>query len=264
MSATNIVINEGQLKQAASRMNADIRDRLGAGKGVSHAWLLESLSQGLFGKPYGEVRSTLLASPAEPVKGGTVSDNAAPRLLLIQYGSEVLLTLDGKYVTASCPGSDMEQPLSILRSQAESLADIHDSTVGFVDLPEVLREDWEMDDVMELAETLGYFRYERPFHDLLSDSPLVIFKGAAQREDLDGDWYDRIRDEIDDGARWQKVVDETPVWTPEFTVGFDLYEMYFSFSELGAAREVTPNVWVIRCIHGGEPFEFEFRLVFEG
>lgn len=41
--------------------------------------------------------------------------------------------------------------------------------------------------MLALAETLGYFRYERPFYDLLANSPLVIFKGTAQREDLDGE-----------------------------------------------------------------------------
>lgn len=103
-------------------------------------WLLESLFQGLFNKPYGKVRSTLLVSPAKPDRGEYVSNNVAPRVLLIQYGSEVLLALNGQYITAPCPGSDMEQLLSVLRSQADSVARIQGSKVGWAELPEVLSD----------------------------------------------------------------------------------------------------------------------------
>lgn len=51
MTATNIVLTEEQMKLAASRMNNDIQERLNAGKSVSHAWLLESMSKGLSASP---------------------------------------------------------------------------------------------------------------------------------------------------------------------------------------------------------------------
>ena len=95
MSATNMQMTENQLKRAAGRMNAAIAGRLESGRlesgrGVSYAWLLESLSDGLFGKPYGEVRSTLLASPVEATHGEEEGSNAAPQVMLLEDRKSVV------------------------------------------------------------------------------------------------------------------------------------------------------------------------------
>lgn len=261
MTATNIVLTEAQMKQATSRMNTDIRDRLDAGKDVSHAWLLESLCRGLFGKPYGEVRSTLLAAPVEVGSGETAGNNVAPRVLLIDYGSETFLTLDGQYVTSTCPGTDMELPDFAIQAQAGTLASLHETWVHRVELPELLNEEWEADDVIGLAEMLGYFRYARPLHELLDRGPLVIFKSAAERWVLDGDYMDELRALVDEGQPWRQGIREEIVWSPDFTVGFDKYELYCTLADLGAAKESAPNVWVIPSASGPD---VEIRLVLEG
>lgn len=266
MTATNIVLTEEQMKLAASRMNSDIQERLKGDKGVSHAWLLESLSKGLFGKPYGEVRSTLLASPVEQRSGELAGNNVAPRVLLIDYGSETFLTLDGQYVVSTCPGTDMELPDFAIQAQAGTLANLHDTWVHRVELPELLNEDFEADDVIDLAEMLGYFRYARPLHEILDKGPLVIFKSAAERWALDGGYTDVFQSYADEGQPWRDTFKQEIVWTPEFESGGDKYELYFTFAELGAAKEASPNVWVLpyRTLDGTEVQSIEIRLVLEG
>lgn len=266
MTATNIVLTEAQMKQAANRMKADIRVRLEEGKSVSHAWLLESMSKGLFGKPFNEARSTLLAAPVEKRSPGTRSNNVAPRVLLIDYGSETFLTLDGQYVTSTCPGTDMELSDSAIQRQAGTLANLHNTWGHRVELPELLNEDWEADDVIDLAKMLGYFRYARPLHELLDKGPLVIFKGAAERWALDGGYVDVFQSYADEGQPWRDTFKQEIVWTPEFEAGGDKYELYLTFDELGAAKEASPNVWVLpyRTLDGSESQHIEIRLVLEG
>ena len=261
MTATNIVLTEDQMKRAVSRMNTDIHDRLSAGKSVSHAWLLESMSKGLFGKPYGEVRVTLLAEAVESGSDETAGHNVAPRVLLIDYGSERFLTLDGQYVTSTCPGTDMELPDFAIQAQAGTLASTHQTWVHRIELPELLNDEWEADDVIGLAEMLGYFRYARPLYELLDQSPVVLFRSAAERWALDGDYMDELRFLIDEGQPWRQGIREEIVWSPDFTVGPDKYEFYFTLAELGAAKETAPNVWIIPSASDND---VEIRLVLEG
>lgn len=261
MTATNIVLTEAQMKQAANRMKADIRVRLEEGKSVSHAWLLESMSKGLFGKPFNEARSTLLATPVEKRSPETRSNNVAPRVLLIDYGSETFLALDGQYVTSTCPGTDMELPDFAIQAQAGTLANTYQTWVHRIELPELLNEEWEAEDVIALAEMLGYFRYARPLHELLDKGPLVIFKSAAERWALDGDYMDELQSLIDEGQPWRQGLREEIVWSPDFTVGYDKYELCCTLAELGAAKEAAPNVWIVPSESGPD---FEIRLVLEG
>lgn len=262
MSATNIVMTRSQLKRAAGRLNAAIHNRLEDGQAVSYAWVLESLSKGIFGKPYGEARSTLLAASAKPVRAGSDTGNAAPRVMLLEFRSELILTVDGKYVTGSFPGTDLEIPRAAMRSQAENLANLNDSTVGFVELPELLSGDWETDDIIELAARLGYFTYKCPLHEQLDKDPLVIFKSAAQRWGLDGDYLGYLIVEIESGEPWRSVLSSEIAWSPDFHVGFAKHEFFFSLQDLGEAKEVAPDRWVVRDRHLNE--DFEFKLIFEG
>src|SRR5690554_724193 len=219
MTHSQIVMTEARMKKAAMRLRTAVQARLDDGKPLTHAWMLESLSRGFFGKPYGEVRSTLLS----PEQASPVAEPgaAAPSVLLLSYGSEIVVTYKGEYVSARCPGSDMEQSVDALEELCETLARIHDAEIGRVDLPELLSDDWEMDDVVCLARTLGYFHYARPLHAILESFPLVVFKSAAQRESLDGDGFDQVQMEVDSGTPWSNALREVAVWSPEFESGRD-------------------------------------------
>lgn len=261
MTTSNIALSEAQMKKAAGRMKGMIAARVNEGRAVSHAWMLECLSHGFFGKPYGEVRTTLLNAPDEGVVSTKKTGNVAPRVILIEYRSELILTVDGEYVTGSFPGTDLEIPKSAMRSQAENLAHLNDSVVGFVELPELLPDDWETDDILELADRLGYFTYKTPFHELIERDPLVVFKNSAVRWGMDGDYLDNLKGEIE-AKPWRSVVSQEIAWSPEFQSGADKYELYFSLQDLGRAKEVKPCHWVIRS----EELDctFEFILIFEG
>jgi hypothetical protein len=267
MSATNMQMTENQLKRAAGRMNAAIAGRLESGRlesgrGVSYAWLLESLSDGLFGKPYGEVRSTLLASPVEATHGEEEGSNAAPQVMLLEHRNELILAVNEEYVTVSFPGTDMDLPLSVLRSQAETLAGLCGSTVGFVTLPELLGEAWETDDIIDLAASLGYFTYRTPLHEQIDQGPLVIFRNAAERWVLDGEYQEAIVGAVEDGKPWRDALRAEIVWSPTFQVGFDVFDLCFTLQDLGQAKEASPGVWVVHEEASGQ--DFEFTLIFKG
>lgn len=252
MSATNIVISERQLKTTASRLTAAISQRIDGGESIGHAWLLNMLARGLFNKPYNEVRSTLLAAET----AASELSNAAPRVVLLEYKSDVILTLNGEYVTGSFFGTDMEIPKSVLRSQADTLARLHDSQVAYVELPELLNEDWETDDIVDLAARLGYFASRRPLHEVIDSGSLVVFKNCALREALNGDWYDDLTSRLGCNEDWRSVIGFGSVWSPEFHVGFDKYEMFFSLEDLGRAKEHSEGRWTVTESCSGETFEF--------
>lgn len=252
MSVTNIVISERQLKTTANRLHAAISSRIAANQNVSYGWILEALSRGMFNKPYGEVRATMLAS--ERVANDT--GNTAPRVVMLEYKSDVILTLDGQYVSGSFLGTDMEIPVSALRSQADTLAGLHNSAVAYVELSELLGEHWETDDIIELAQRLGYFRYKRPLHELVDSESMIIFKGCARRDALNGDWLDDLSSRLICREDWRSVVGFGCVWSPEFHVGFDKYEMYFSLGDLGQATEFSEGRWTVTESCSGQSFEF--------
>lgn len=256
MSATNIVMTESQLKRAAGRLNTAINDRISNGQSISHAWMIERLSQGFFGKPYGEVRSTLLSSGDASTSVSDGGSSAAPRVMLIEYGSELILTLDGDYVSGSFPGTDLEVPRSAMHTTATNMAATVGSDMGYVELPELLGPEWETDDIISLADTLGYFRYTRPLHELVDGGNLVIFKNCALREALDGDWEDDLVSRLSCGEGWRSVVRFGAVWSPEFNVGFDRYEMFFSLEDLGRAEEFSEGRWRVTESCSGNDFEF--------
>jgi len=360
-------LTEKQLKKAAKHLQNELNMPSRVNKPVTYAWLLESLSQGLYGKPYGAVKAMLFSGQDsvqsvmkvsgvyldisidclvsdheldeedmevpdtvrvlvnEPVLEHLLADaaldilhreipiscledfeltvwrdgeplvpnqehdsgslsgvgkivdsgyqvsrdaepdtaiNKASSVLLLSYGSETVLTLNGQYVCSQGPGSDMEIPFAALSAQAVSLANQHGCTVSQVELPELLGEDWEIDDVLELAGKLGYFRYEKPFVHLLSGTPLtVIYDGVAQVESLDDDHMDAIRCDIDSGEPWRDVFERKLVWSPDFSKGFTSCELFFSYGELGRAEEIRPNVWRVTARHSGQTFEYDFEVI---
>lgn len=156
MSMTNISINEKQFKTASRRLSQFVKDRNDEGRPVSHAWMLEALSQALWQKPYGEVKATLLQdNPASHTEVPS-SLNKAGRVHILKYGNEEILLLDGEYVAGNYPGTDLETPEFVIREQAETLARSHGTFVKTVVLPEVLPEEYETDDIIKLADRLGY------------------------------------------------------------------------------------------------------------
>ncbi|KRW83664.1 hypothetical protein [Marinobacter sp. P4B1] len=258
--ALQATITEKQLKKAAKYLKRELNMPGRAGKPVTHAWLLESLCQGLYGKPYGELRAALFSGQHGAELDSGV--NAASPVLLLSYGSETVLTLNGEYVCSQSPGSDMEIPLSALSAQAASLASQHGCTASQVELPELLGDEWEIDDILELAGKLGYFRYKKPFVHLLSGTPVtVIYGGVAQVESLDGDHMDAIRCDIDSGEPWRDVFERKLVWSPDFSKGFTNCELFFSYEELGRAEEIRPNVWRVTARHAGQTFEYDFEVI---
>lgn len=97
----------------------------------------------------------------------------APAVHLLHYGSETLLTLNGRYICGAFPGTDLECPVEILESEADSLAQAHGGGWRSVELPDLFGVEFETDDIIELAQRLGYFRYWAPLFEMLTQ------RGAA-------------------------------------------------------------------------------------
>jgi hypothetical protein len=213
--------------------------------------MLEALSQALWQKPYGEAKNTLFLSQSRSEKKG---ENRAGRVHILHYGQEVILVLDGEYITGSFPGTDLETPFKAIEAQAQSLAGAHDSFVRQVVLPEVLVDDYETDDIIRLSETLGHFRYDRPLIDCIEGADAIHVNGEHCPFGLDGDFEGDFSGSVEMNG-FERSLQGHAVWHPEIDSQGDHYEFFFSLADLGRAVEINPGEWSVaesdsdnRCI----------------
>jgi hypothetical protein len=241
---TNISVTEAQLKTASSRLVKAVKARSDEGKSVSHAWMLEALSQAFWQKPYGEIKATILDNNPKESKGDPSLNNKAGRVHILEYGNEEILVLDREYVTGNFPGTDLEVPSDFIDKQAETLAGSHGSFVKRVILPEVLPEDYETDDIINLADRLGYFQYRQPFIEAIDDCLEMYLNGDSCGFGLDDGFEGSFQWELQT-TDFEELMEEHPVWMPEVFHAAVLHEYFFSLNDLGRAKEISPGHWAL-------------------
>ena len=211
-----IQLSEKQFKNSAKRL----KDIINNNSNISYNQALQHLSQALFQKPFEEIKSTMFNEDC--------SESAYDPVLILHYGSESILSYQGNFISQLNVGTPSEISLDLLISTAKSTADSNNTEIKQEFLPEILGEEWEVYDVINFAEKLGLFKYEKSILDCF-ESARVVSLNRNPTYTLDGDWEDQLSDMIDSG--------ENPfmhyIWSAEWVENdYTKREFYFSLANI--------------------------------
>tara|TARA_R110001583_G_scaffold52147_13_gene162237 strand:- start:749 stop:1525 length:777 start_codon:yes stop_codon:yes gene_type:complete len=228
----NVNINKGKIHSMARVIKQQLDKRSFTNEKDKNAGFnlcLQIASQSLFSKPYEEVLATLLKNSSKP----TSADLS--RVIVLSYGIEHIITLDGEYVISSAPGTDMEISKEAILQQASSLAAINDSTVKKFAVPEIAGDEWECGDVISIARKMGVFTYPITIFEMFEDSNTEVFIGNCHiLYKLNGDWEDESQALVQgDEDPYDQVV-----WFPEY-ITEDMTKIEWSVT-LGNLCEAKP------------------------
>lgn len=235
-----LTIDHARLKEMSARLAKHLIKKGCPPEIVKHQSSLQSLSQSLFGKPYEEIRETLLADKAQDV-------TTAHNVTVLHYGSESLLMCDGNYITGRYPGTDMEIPLRTLLDQGHTLAAQHTTTLKEVTLPAILSPDYETDDIINLALKMGFMKDHPSIFDYFDamDSGkerLFIYNNYCGYS-LNGYYYG----ELEIAAENDEDPDETVIWMPEYDSEGERHEYFITFGALcKATTQDGGRNWLIQ------------------
>lgn len=238
----SITVSEKQFKSSAKRLKSLLDNQLT--DKFSYNQCLQLLSQSLTDKPFEELKETLFNE-----KNKTTTNFST--VVILHYGSEAILTVDGAFVKQLCVGSDMEISFYELYNVAKIMANEKNMTIREFNLPQISYDDWQIDDIINLAEKLGYFKYEKPLIDVIEDSQTIIFNNVFTGEfiaknNLNGDW----EQEFDDPEDLSDVI-----WFLEHTTeDYRFFELYFTLKNIGNAVKIKGknNQWLLKDDDGHE------------
>lgn len=223
-----VTIDKNTLIQYAHQLKAFANKkeiRRNNGKDVDVNLALQMICQGLFQQPYEAVKVTL--------DNLEVQGEGMPSVFVIHYDGDKLLFVNGQYVTALCPGTDLSIPEYEMFGQAEQHAKRLGVEIQTTDLPLVLGDEWEAEDVRMLAEKLGLFTERRPLWVAMYESRShYLFDGMFCMVGPDGD------PEYDEDAPY-----DTILWHAEYTIDYDRYEHFISVNDILNAQRLDDNRW---------------------
>ncbi len=218
-----LTLNIEKIKKAAHKYKEE-------NPSLTYTQALQKVSVILFDKPYEEIKKTLLDKQQEKNS-----------VIIVEYGSESILTLNGEYVSQCCVGTDMEIPISKLESMAESLACANNTKYHRVFLPVVLKDSFETEDILSLAKYMGYFNEQNIFDEIESSDTTIIVNDMLSPYKFDGDWENEIADSVESDEDYRDFC----LWHIETEKGYDKYEFFISFKELCEAKQINNNTWII-------------------
>ena len=247
MSQTHINIRENDVKRIAHSVKSLINDTT-----PSHMQLLNAICDGLWGKHYEEAKATLMAAN-DVDNAGQDHEVVQPKVHLISYGDETILAVNGRYVLGDFPGTDLETPWETMAASAQELALQHECPVTEVDLPKILHEDYETEDIIDLARRLGYFRYHKPLFERLLHGIAVSYEGKPTEIEFSlGFMEEQFWECYEDSAVESdpsKAMCEKVFWeefTPlEIAVDFSNYMLRWSLHDIGSAEKLDDGGWFI-------------------
>lgn len=255
MTATNVVFPEKALKRLAWRMKG-VADSKGGP--LSYCQILDEICLGVWGKRYPEAQVVALPRDEAP----------APLVRVIEYGSDVLVAHEGRYVTGSFAGTDMECPTEHLEATARTLADISGGTCRWSVMPRLVSE-LDTEDVLELARALGYFALREPLIEALArhqrarlrDTNCQVVLSESVPEPLRDDGTKGVVQDLETRVERElsstggSVVDALlggEVWA----VNFDGHREYrFTLGDLGRAGMLRGDIWRIVESRTGEQLD---------
>lgn len=235
----SIQLDEARFKECSRRLSQALKSR---GIEINHQSVLQVLSAALSGKPYEEIKATLL----EPDEAAPANTNSNV-VMILNYGSQSVLSVNFDYINATNPGTDLEIPYRVLEAEAWRYANTFNVQVQIIDLPAVLTDDYPDDDIIELAIKMGYGKPHRDIFTCLNEMSGVKINGKFfDNTGLDSDNMDSLPDEDDP---WSVCV-----WMPELRTVEGTYEYFFTFDELCKATTKDGHTWAVPYPHDMESF----------
>lgn len=252
----NITLSQKKLRDGAQRLKTYLADKdiTRNGKPIGANFCQQLLTVGLLDKPLEEVLKLLgSTTPA--------TQNINAGVLVLSYGSDHVLVYrhtdaDGtkslQYYTSRAIGTDMEITEDAIYAQADTLAHTFNTTVMSVQLPEILHDDWEYEDIIALATAMRYNETSQTLLDVLTDTDKKIFiNGHHANYGLSDEWFRELPDVAeslyDEGEpTFKDILAAVIAWMPEYTTeDHDLYEYFFSVDDLINATPVpnSKNTW---------------------
>lgn len=230
-----LTIDQDRIKDMARRLSASLAKNKIT---LPHQTTLQLVSQTLFGKPYEEIKETLLqTAPVTLIK---------KHVTIIRYCGEHILMLDDTYITSTCQGTDMEISLSALQAQAKNLAAMYDCNIVNVTPPKILGEEASNEDIMALVEKMGYFKPYPSiftcFSQVDSGKKRVLINDNKALYSLNGEFELEMEAAADDGDDPL----EHCIWMPETSDLEGNYEFFFSFNDICSAVTYDEGkTWII-------------------
>jgi hypothetical protein len=229
----NITLDSTTLRDMAHRLTEELNTKKAYinGKPIGFNRTLNMLSVSLTDMPYEKLKLSLDAG----LSGNATEYNsmAAPRVIILSYKSEHILCLDGHYVNATRTGSNVEIPYDSLLAQANTLASIRQTRVAKYALPEVLDEDWGVEDAISLAKSLRLFDESQPLYVSMYEGASYMFDGILCQYGPD---EDTVFD-IDDRPF------ENIIWHPEYSHDYIKYEHFITLNDIINAVRLDDNRW---------------------
>jgi len=223
----HININEQTLLDSAHRVK-DFLKKKGItrnGKPIGMAFCRAMLTEGLLSRTYEELSNTGQLTSDVP---DTKTKASAPQVCLLWYGAEAVLAkvvscgdekkpvFSLKYVRCQGAGTDLEVSIDELHRQGEVLAKEMGTTLGEYTLPEVLGDEWEYDDVLELASDLGYGQPQLNLLETLkADDITITINEVHSLYHIDGDWFQTVVDAANEAAEDEFESEGTPIDSSE-------------------------------------------------
>jgi hypothetical protein len=221
------------------------------GKPVGLAHCQQLLCRSLFDKPYEEVLTLLARDERAPVIAS---------VYLLHYQQESLLATvdDGEFtlhfIRDRGTASDIELPRADLNQCAARMAQERGCRLVEVDLPPILGDAWEFDDMLTLAKAMGYGPRDRSLLTELECAAGPVFIGNMHSPyGLNGDWRSEVEDIGDEFSEAQETGDYSDdprdhvIWYTDIELGMERYEFYFTLRELMRAEPVPgdTNSWTV-------------------
>jgi hypothetical protein len=226
----------------------DLHLSLGIDKSVlSNNQLLQKLSQAFFSKPFEEVQKTILSEKKEL---NLIWDNVNRyKMFLISYDNELLLVINGELETGTYihVGDDKEQSHEKVTEIAQEKAKELNSFITKIKLPSILGDEWNYNEIVNLAEKMGYFKYQTTLFELIDSNTTKNFiDGEYVPFSLDGEWEEKMIGEHEEYP--EDEIGECFIWNAEVGTNKspDFKEYFFTFNDICNAVLCDDGSWLIK------------------
>lgn len=220
MSTLNLT--KESFKAAAKRMKSELAKR---GLHVQSQSALQVLAKALYDKPYEELEATILTKSSK----GKCAQSFNEQYTLLNYGGESILLKGLEYVTGNYPGTDLHVNESNFYGNALTISG---NNLKEVDLPVILMDEHETDDVIDLAVGLGLIEGYPTIFDAIEKSQSFTIDGTTCQYGVRGDYMQDM--EIANSSGENPL--DVNAWMPESIDQLHLAEYYFTFKELSQAK----------------------------
>jgi hypothetical protein len=233
---TKTTITEEKFNSIARSIQEQLRGATGAnGKAFGLSKSRQIASQSLFSKPYEEIKETVLKT------NGYDKD----KVHLLIYGHQNILTFNGQYFIST---GDVPMSSKDILARTSELAELHNVDYKVVNLPQILdHENCENDDIIHVANQMGYFNYDHTIFDLIEDADTTIiidgeFSSGSLNDDWEGELANTSHEYFENVSENGGILDNSHlnenIWSP---VLLDGTELNVTFKELCDARHVPED-----------------------